>query len=465
MRPRSAGLAPGRSWTAELQASEIPWDSPYFRDRIGARRCQVRPIIAEFGTRTRGFVKAGSKSAARLRSIGFRAPMADGASMRSGGLPGDMPLKTRFIEDLQADGNVTDFFLVQMKEVRLKRSGEPYLSLVLSDRTGRLGAKMWDGIEDVVNTFESGDFIKVAGLIQIYRGKPQLTIQRLRIADDSEVRISDYLPHTKKDVDEMFASLKARAAAFDNADLKRLLEAFLDDEDIAERFKRAPAAKSLHHAFIGGLLEHVASLMRLAELVGGHYDFIDVELVQTGVVLHDLGKIYELRYERTFQYTDEGQLLGHIPIVLRMLDRKCAELPAFPPKLKTLVEHLILSHHGKYEFGSPKLPSFPEALLLHYLDDVDSKLESMRASISAYRVEENGWTPYNPSLERSLLDKERFLAERRTVAPGAAGEAGPQAPREPPASPKRSNRPQNNPPRPRSLFGEQLQTALDKRGE
>ena len=362
-----------------------------------------------------------------------------------------MSQKNRFVKDLQANENVTDFFLVQTKDVRLKKSGEPYLSLVLSDRTGRLDAKMWDGIEDVVDAFASGDFVKVAGFIQIYRMKPQITIQRLRRAEESEIRIGDYLPHTDKNVDEMFDALLARVAVFENADLKRLLEAFLHDEDVAERFKRAPAAKSLHHAFIGGLLEHVTSLMQLAERVGNHYDFVDVELVLTGVVLHDLGKIHELRYERTFQYSDEGQLLGHIPIVLQLIDRKCAELADFPAKLKTLVEHLILSHHGKYEFGSPKLPSFPEALLLHYLDDMDSKLESMRASIAAYREEESGWTPYNPSLERSLLNKERFLA-------GAGAEDDAPETSSPP-SPSRP--PKNKAVESRSLFGEQLQSALD----
>ncbi len=370
-----------------------------------------------------------------------------------------MSQKNRFVKDLQANENVTDFFLVQTKDVRLKKSGEPYLSLVLSDRTGRLDAKMWDGIEDVVDTFAGGDFVKVAGFIQIYRMKPQITIQRLRPAQESEIRISDYLPHTDKNVDEMFNALLARVADFKNSDLKRLLEAFLHDEDVAERYKRAPAAKSLHHAFIGGLLEHVTSLMQLAERVGSHYDFIDVELVLTGVVLHDLGKIHELHYERTFQYSDEGQLLGHIPIVLQLIDRKCAELTDFPAKLKTLVEHLILSHHGKYEFGSPKLPSFPEALLLHYLDDMDSKLESMRASIAAYREEESGWTPYNPSLERSLLNKERFLtgAGPEDGAPEASAPA-----KTAPASPARSPRaPKNKEAESRSLFGEQLQSALD----
>ena len=263
----------------------------------------------------------------------------------------------------------------------------------------------------------------------------------------------------------MFDSLVTRVKSFNNPDLRRLIETFLGDEDIAERFKRAPAAKSLHHAFIGGLLEHVTSLMRLAEVVGSNYDFIDVELLQTGVILHDLGKIYELDYERTFQYTDEGQLLGHIPIVLRLLDRKCAELSGFSLKLKTLLEHLILSHHGKYEFGSPKLPSFPEALLLHHLDDMDSKLESMRASISTYREEESGWTPYNPSLERSLLNKQRFLSKEGSTD---AFEGALEKANEPEKTDRKLQDLTKSPndlnsksPEGQSLFGEQLQPALD----
>ncbi len=373
----------------------------------------------------------------------------------------DMSSKTTFVEDLQANESVTDYFLVQTKDVRLKKSGEPYLSLVLSDRTGRLDAKMWDDIEGVVDTFGGGSFIKIDGFVRIYRMQPQVTIRKLRLANESEIEIGDYLPHTKKNIDEMFDLLEARVKSFNNQDLKRLIETFLGDADIAERFKRAPAAKSLHHAFIGGLLEHVTSLMHLAEVVGSNYDFIDVELLQTGVILHDLGKIYELDYELSFQYTDEGQLLGHIPIVLRLLDRKCAELPEFPPKLKTLLEHLILSHHGKYEFGSPKLPSFPEALLLHHLDDMDSKLESMRASISTYREEESGWTPYNRSLERSLLNKQRFLSERESTdvfegTPEATDTLGKTQ-----DSIKSPDDLKAKSPEGQSLFGNQLQSALD----
>lgn len=360
-------------------------------------------------------------------------------------------VKTRYVSDLLADETVTSCFLVHTKDVRLKKSGDPYLSLVLSDRTGQLEAKMWDGISEVVDTFERDDFVKVEGLVQIYRDRPQMTIRRIRRLDESDVDISDYLPHTARDIDEMWAELNAAVASLKNPHLKQLLESFLADDEIAARFKVAPAAKTMHHAFVGGLLEHVTSLLRLARLTAGNYDFIDADLVTAGVVLHDMGKIYELSYKRTFGYTDEGQLLGHMIIVLRMLDRKCAELPGFPPRLKMLLEHLILSHHGHYEFGSPKLPMFPEALLLHYIDDLDSKLESMRASISDEVLGEDGWTRYNPSLERRLLKKDDFLA-------------GPKA--APALSPSKQAADQRGQsgsgPQPRSLFGEKLRGALTK---
>ncbi len=375
-----------------------------------------------------------------------------------------MPAKTHFVRDLQPNESVTDYFLVRTKDVRLKKSGEPYLALNLSDRTGQLDVKMWDDIEGVVNTFEQSDFVKVSGFVTIYRLKPQMTLQRLRRAQESEIELADYLPHTEKNIDEMFSELRAIVEGFKNPHLKSLLNAFLDDDEIAKRMKVAPAAKTLHHAFIGGLLEHVTSLLNLARLTASNYAFIDVELVQTGVVLHDLGKIYELSYDRTFEYTDEGQLLGHIWIMLRLLDRKCSTLADFPPKLKTLVEHLILSHHGKYEFGSPKLPSFPEALLLHYLDDMDSKLESMRAEISADQNDRD-WTPYNRSLERSLLKKERFLdagESGKPPAPVSEGKSDVLAAKPGPPKGSLGGKPAKASPPPRlpSLFGERLQSAL-----
>jgi 3'-5' exoribonuclease len=296
-----------------------------------------------------------------------------------------------------------------------------------------------------------------------------MTIHKLRPASEAEIEIRDYLPHTRNDIEAMFARVYQTAEQMQNPHLRQLLKAFLDDEEIAAKFKKAPAAKTLHHAFIGGLLEHVVSLLNLAGLSAQNYDFIDVELLQTGVILHDMGKVEELGYERSFGYTNEGQLLGHIVIMLRMLDQKCRQIPDFPPKWKLLVEHMILSHHGKYEFGSPKLPMFPEALMLNYLDDLDSKLESMRASLAEESHGGRQWTAYNPSLERMLLQKERFLDESpggdSTKRPGdGAGlrEGSIEATAgDKPARPAAAGKQQ-----PLGLFGERLRGALEgPRGE
>ncbi|MEZ5360926.1 MAG: HD domain-containing protein [Bryobacterales bacterium] len=382
-------------------------------------------------------------------------------------------MKTYYVQDCQPNDRLTSYFLVQTKEVRFKKnSGEPYLSLTLSDRTGQIEAKMWDGVEEIVETFDRDHFIKVKANIQLYREKPQMIIQKLRRAEESEIDLADYVPHTKRDVDEMLTELRDAVNGFQNPHLKDLARAFLDDEAIMAKLRVAPAAKSLHHAVVGGLLEHVCSLMNLARLVCSNYDYLDVDLVQTGVLLHDVGKIDELTYDRAFGYSSEGQLLGHITRCIQMIERKCAQLPDFPPRLKALVEHMVLSHHGRYEFGSPKLPSFPEALALSYIDDLDSKLESMRAAMDAEFGASSEWTRYNPSLERSVLNPARYLnpsapaAETNTDEPEAVNGAD-AAWTPPPAAPPLPSKPATPPraanPSEPSLFGEKLQMALGRR--
>ncbi len=389
-------------------------------------------------------------------------------------------MKETFVQDFQPDARITSYFLVQAKEVRAKKaSGEPYLALSLADRTGSIEAKMWDNVEEVADTFERDDFVKVKAAVQVYRDKLQLIIHKLRVAPDSEVDLADFIPHTTRDIDEMFGELTATVEAFENPHLKALVKAFLDDPEFAEKIKIAPAAKSMHHAFLGGLLEHVISLLGLAKRVASHYEFLDVELLQTGVILHDLGKTEELTYGRSFGYSDGGQLLGHITIMLQWIDRKCAGLPDFPPRLRSLVEHMVLSHHGRYEFGSPKLPMFPEALALSYIDDLDSKLESMRATVAAEGLLESHWTRYNPSLERTLLNKQRYLAQDE-AGEGAEKRAGQDPERDAAATERRPSVAAAPPPLPKapaaktppvaneappeetpSLFGSKLQSALD----
>jgi 3'-5' exoribonuclease len=374
-------------------------------------------------------------------------------------------MKSPYVSELQPNQIVTATFLVQYKDIRQKKTGEPYLSLVLGDRTGEIDAKMWDNVSEVMDTFERDDFLKIRGLLQVHQNRLQLTIHKLQKQIGTDVDFTDYFPASLRHPDEMFADLMGVIAAVGNPYLRGLLTAMMEDPEISRLYKIAPAAKSIHHAYIGGLIEHVLSLCSLAKLTAAHYPHVDCDLLMTGVVLHDVGKIYELTYDRSFGYSTEGQLLGHIIIALRMLDDKVRMVPGFPPKLRTLVEHLIISHHGELEYGSPKVPLFPEALLLHHLDNLDSKMESMRAFLQKDRHVEGCWTGYNASLERSVLKKQKFLDEEEqenpTPAPASPPVAAvvaavkPEAPKQPPPV---------QPPqfKPQSLFGEKLQGALHK---
>jgi 3'-5' exoribonuclease len=309
---------------------------------------------------------------------------------------------------------------VRTKEIREKKTGEPYLSLSLGDRSGDIDAKMWDNVVDVMETFERDDFVKVKGLIQVYHNRQQLTIHKLRRMEDGEVDFADYFPASKRNRDEMWMELRRLVAGMQDRQLKALIDTILDDPEIARRYPLAPAAKQIHHAYLGGLIEHVLSLCHLARLTAGHYPGVDADLLLTGVVLHDIGKIHELSYDRSFGYSSEGQLLGHMVIGLRIVSDALRQLPDFPPRLRTLIEHMIVSHHGKLEFGSPKLPQFPEALLLHYLDDMDSKMECMRALVEQDRLVDGNFTAFSGSLERVVLKKAKYLAPQPELSEAVA---------------------------------------------
>ncbi len=346
-------------------------------------------------------------------------------------------MKSPYVKELEANKSFTATFLVRSKEIREKKTGEPYLSLSFCDRTGEVEAKMWDNVAEVMDTFERDDFVKVKGLIQIYHNRPQLTIHKMRRLEDSEVDFADYFPASARDPEDMWRELRAIIAGMADAHLRALVDAVLDDPEIAQRYRKAPAAKQIHHAWLGGLLEHVLSLCQLCRVTAEHYR-VDPNLLLAGAVLHDVGKIYELSYDRSFGYTTEGQLLGHMVIGLRIVADKLRHLPDFPPRLRTLVEHMIVSHHGKYEFGSPKLPQFPEALLFHYLDDMDSKMECMRSLVEQDRQVDGHFTGYNVSLERTVLKKAKYMSnapafERPAPAEGKAAPRPASAPEAPDA--------------------------------
>jgi 3'-5' exoribonuclease len=307
---------------------------------------------------------------------------------------------------------LTEFFAVAQKQFSRKRDGAAYLTLRLTDRTGQCEAKMWDNFEPSADTFEAGDVVKVQVEVSGWNGRPQITIKKLRKASAEEYSLADFQPHTTLSIDELWTKLNAFVDSFTDPFLQQLVRSFLDDPEIAASLRSAPAAKYLHHAWIGGLLEHIVSLLGLCDRVIPHYPQVHRDLVMTGAILHDIGKLEELRWSLSFDYTLEGQMLGHITLGIAMIEKRIAAIPGFPPRLRLLVEHIVLSHHGKYEFGSPKLPMTPEAILFHYLDDLDAKMYSVRTELD--RSAQNGrgpdeMTDWVRSLERPLLDSRAFL--------------------------------------------------------
>lgn len=376
-----------------------------------------------------------------------------------------IPLMKIFVKDLQPNQIARSCFLVQYKDVRQKKSGEPFLSLTIGDKSGDIDAKMWDNVGDVVELFGVGDFVRVKGVMSLYNGRPQFTIHALDRVDEREIHLPDFFAASARDPEEMFLELMGVIDGFSDPHLKALLQVFFLDASIRERYKKAPSAKQIHHAFLGGLIEHVLSLCTLAKTVGPHYPIVNLDLLLTGIILHDIGKIEELTYDRSLGYSDVGQLLGHIAIGVRYLHDKLREVPDFPPKLAVLVEHMILSHHGKLEFGSPKVPAFPEALLLSYLDDLDSKMECMRAQLERDERTDGSFSSYNYAMERAFLKKDLFLEGPRRAPESQTGTGAVEsAARSNPVAAKRSDAPAARRAGPsfaaNSLFGDKLQGAL-----
>ncbi len=317
-------------------------------------------------------------------------------------------MKTPLVADLNSEQSITTFFLVHEKEIRNTREGKPYLRLELGDRSGTIEARMWDQFESAAKDISRDDLVKVQARVEIYRNRPQLSLQQVRLAKPEEVDLADFLPQTKADVGKLYSQLLEYAESIGNPWLKKLVAGIISDPGIAAKYKRAPAAKVMHHAYLGGLLEHVIGLCGLAKQIAAHYPELDVDLLLTAAILHDVGKLDELCYERAIGYTVEGQLLGHIVMELETVSKAMDAIEGFPANLKTVVQHLLISHHGQYEFGSPKLPMIREALAFHYMDDLDSKLAAARAAL-ALDSGEPEWSAYSGALGRKFLRLDQFL--------------------------------------------------------
>jgi len=333
-------------------------------------------------------------------------------------------MKDFYISDASRFENqaITSYFVLVAFSLRDRKgsSGGQYLALTFADRTGQFDARMWEDFAEVLEHCAEGSYVKVQGQVSKYNGKFQITVSKMRSAADSEIETADFIPTTKFNVAEMSAELRGYVAAFKSEPLRKLVLAFLDDPEIGPAFATAPAAKRLHHAWIGGLLEHVLHLVRICIATAPFYPEVDPDLLVTGAILHDMGKVRELSWRSSFDYTLEGQLIGHISIAQGMLHEKIARMndsgEKFPDDLRVLVEHMILAHHGKLEFGSPKLPMTPEAMLLSALDDLEAKFQALRNEFSAAKAEgraPGAVTDWVRSMERPLFNSQAWLEDKK----------------------------------------------------
>jgi 3'-5' exoribonuclease len=335
-------------------------------------------------------------------------------------------MKDIYITDIAQfdEGRAFDgFFLVLLKQQRTTKTNKPYLNLILGDKTGQIEGRVWDpGDPRIAKEFDKGDIVKVRGTASRFDDRLQMKVDQLRLAQPDEADKMDLLPATKYDVTELWNQLQSSIESMRNTDLKRLLNAILEDTAIAEAYREAPAARQLHHAWLGGLLEHVVSLLNLADRVAAHYPLLDRDLLLTGVILHDIGKTRELSWGVGFDYTVEGVLLGHIQMGADLVEKTIERLPDFPDRLRTLVLHMILSHHGKLEFGSPKLPMIPEAIVLNFVDDLDAKMQAITSEFEKCAREGKGpdemtgkvWSLDNRQLLNTKLWLEEGARKNRT---------------------------------------------------
>ncbi len=345
-------------------------------------------------------------------------------------------MKAVFVEQIRERDQVESQFLVRDKITAMAKNGKPYLTLKLMDRTGEIEGRIWDRVDELAACFEKDDFVRVQGKASVYLGKMQLVVQQLEKVAEKEVDLADYLPVCPRPVEEMIAELRGLADSLETPHFRALMAEFLDDEEFLRLYAKAPAAKAIHHVYLGGLLEHSLAVARLAEDVCRYYPGVQRDLLITGALLHDIGKVSELCYERSFAYTDTGKLLGHIVIGVEMVEERLRRLPEFPPAAGILLKHLLLSHHGQYEFGSPKRPKTLEAVILNYLDDLDSKINGIRTHIEKEPDSADGWTGYHRIYDRYFFkdsprgeDLAEPAAPPTTVSPAPAVPSPPPAPR------------------------------------
>jgi 3'-5' exoribonuclease len=311
-------------------------------------------------------------------------------------------VKSKFVADIVAGQAIDDLFVLVDKTMSHKRDGNPFLNLTLADKSGQVKGVVWDNVTQIAAAAQAGDYVRISAQAGEYRGVLQLVVKAMAAVPPEEVAPEDFLPATARDVDQMFDRLKAVTDTLTSKPLADLMAALWDDADIVKRFKRAPAAKMMHHAYVGGLLEHTLSMVLLADKIAGHYGGIDRDMLVVGAVLHDIGKIEELSYRHSLDYTDQGRLLSHIVLGIETVNEKIRTIADFPEEKAVLIKHMIVSHHGAREFGSPELPKTIEAVLLNYIDEIDSRVNGIREFMAADDPHA-AWTGYHRLLGRHFF--------------------------------------------------------------
>ena len=310
-------------------------------------------------------------------------------------------MKSLYAADIRENQLVDALFLVASKNHGVTKGGRSYLTLRLLDRSGEIEARVWERADDLGRGFDKNDFVRVRGQATLYQGKIQIRVQDVMRVDETKIAAEDFLPRSATDPEAMLDELQAILRGIKNPHLLALAEACFADEELMRLLKQAPGAKTIHHPYLSGLLEHTLSLLKLIQKVVENYRGIDVDLLLIGGFLHDIGKVFEFTFDRAIDYTDEGQLLGHLVMEVELVERKIAGIADFPAELAMLVKHMLVSHHGAYEFGSPKLPQTLEAVILHSLDDLDGKIQA----IQNLPEKEPGsrWTVFHRAYGRSFF--------------------------------------------------------------
>lgn len=305
-----------------------------------------------------------------------------------------------FVSGIKDRDLVDSVFLVKDKILAMAKNGKPYMNLRLMDRTGEIEAKVWDNVDALGALFNKDDFLSLRGKATVYLGKMQLVIAELKRIPEAEVELSYFLPVTAREISAMQVELAELVASIADVNIRSMMEAFLADEDFMSGYRTSPAAKGMHHVYLGGLLEHSLAVAKLVDSIMPMYAPLNRDLLIAGALLHDIGKIREMSYIRSFDYTDEGKLIGHITIGVEMIQEKISGIPQFPAETAILLKHMLLSHHGLYEYGSPKRPKTLEATILNYLDDLDAKINGIRTHLGKEPESSSRWSSYHKLYDR-----------------------------------------------------------------